>query len=459
MKDEALYPTQGGASTRTFAVAWMLGTFLAFLIFGDTSDLAAPVLLTVFVSFATGAWLLGYQWGLRSFPWADVTKMYTQNLGRTDAHIRSAKRWIAASGAYFFAYGLLMLEAYGATLNTFWLTVTKPGDAYAAKFELVEELSVRSGQTLLQVLILLSVFQLALAPLVTYFWRDIGWLLRILATAGASVYVAFFLYIGTMQGLGYLLAGVLAGVLARRLRTQAQSTRGTRPLRAWLIVAFAVGAFALYMINAQSARLDTFEVRDRFQPNPLIEAVAGREFARGAAVLAHYPTHGYRGLAYNLETPFEWTMGRGSSRAIDSYWEQYLGTTVLRETYPLRTQERTGWPGLQSWTTVYPWLASDLSFPGVVAAMIFMGRWTARMWIRSAHFHDPLALMLFSQLVLFVIFIPANNQVLISRPALLGVTSCLLLYFLREFIWRRHPRDRYATSSSEPVATAAITAS
>jgi hypothetical protein len=442
----------GQYATAKFAATWMIGTFLTFLTFGDTGDLAAPLLLVLFVSLATAAWIFGYQWGLRTFPWEDVTRTYRGNGRDLAVQTCSARRWIAGSSVYFLVYGLLMLEAYGATFDGFWIAATNPGDAYAAKFELVEQLSVRSGQTLLQVLILLSIFQLALAPLVTYFWSEIGWTLRIFAIVGATMYAAFFFYIGTMQGLGFMLAGFLAGLLGRNRRSGSSggTARRSGRLQKWLLVGVATGGFALYMINAQSARLETFEVRDRFQANPVVESIAGRDFARGAAVLVHYPTHGYRGLAYNLETPFAWTMGRGSSRAVDSYWEQYIGTTVLADTYPLRTQERTGWQGLQSWATVYPWLASDLTFPGVVVVMAFIGRWTARMWIRSASFHDPLALMLFSQLVLFVIFIPANNQVLISRPALLGVSTCVFLYFAREFVWRRRVTSRSQTIHLAP---------
>lgn len=424
------------ASTRTLAIGWMLGTFAAFLLLGDTSDLPAPLLLFLYVSLASGAWAAGYRWGIRSFPWHTAANNYTRHGKDWFANLGLARKWIVASGIYFVAYGFLMLQSYGATPQSFWKAIAEPGESYAAKFEIVEDLSQQSGQTLLQVLILLSVFQLALAPLTTYFWSSLGTTLRVLALVGASVYVAFFLYIGTMQGIGYLLAGVLSGILARDSTTNETTTpkRGQRKRR-WMFAVLTISAFSLYMINAQSARLETFEVRDKFQPNPLVESFAGRDFARGAAVLVHYPTHGYRGLAYNLETPFAWTMGRGSSRALDSYWAQYLGESVLRDTYPLRTQERTGWLGLQSWATVYPWLASDMSFPGTLFLMIFLGRWTARMWVRSSKFHDPLALMLFSQLILFVIFIPANNQVLISRPAFIGVASCVFLYLAREIAW------------------------
>lgn len=447
-------------SPMKLGVWWMLGTFVAWWLFGDTSGLDDKVLLCSFIGAATLIWTLGYVHGVRTFPWDALCARYGDPAENEARQVHSARMWLWASGIYFLLYSYSMLTLYGGTLSTFWEVAQHPGDAYAAKFDIIESLTTQTGNTLLQVLILASLLQLPLGPLVGYFWGQLPLTLKVTAVAGFTAYVGFFLYIGTLQGLGFLLIGLIAGLLARqhRVTTEGALKRGRGVGRgSRVLMAASLTAFSLYMINAQADRLNIFDVKDRFQPNPTVEALAGRDFARGLAVVVHYPTHGYRGLALNLDTAFSdptaWTEGRGSSRAVDSYWEQYVGGSAFDETFPALTEKRTGWSATTSWATVYPWLASDFSWPGVLILMFFLGRWTARMWLRSVSFHDPLALMLFSQLALFVAFVSVNNQVLISRPALLAVAAAWGLYFVREltFSSRERRARREVLTQSPPL--------
>lgn len=434
----------------TLGVAWMLGTLVCFLWFGNTEELSL-VLLVVFAVCATAAWALGYAWGVRAFPLARLQERFggEENQAR---HARAAAKWVLASGVYYALYGYSLLVLYGATSATFWEVVKNPGSAYAAKFATIDSLSAETGHPLLQLLILCSVFQLALAPLLTFFWGSLPLSIRAVGMLGMASYVAFFLYIGTMQGLGFLLVGLMSGLIAKRWRPGATKRQASR-YRRWITLALVlfISAFSVYMINAQADRLDTFSVTDRFEPNEHVEEIFGREFARGLAVFLEYPTHGYRGLALNLDAPFEWTGLRGSSRAVDSYWQQFFGESVFEKTYPARTERATGWSATIVWSTVYPWLASDFTYPGTIILMLLIGRWTASMWFRSTIFHDPLALMLFSQLMLFVLFVPVNNQVLISQPAFNAVVQCVLLFWFRD-LFRRRPKDPDEDPEEDPEA-------
>lgn len=426
---------KGATRPLRLGVYWMMGTFGGYLAIGDKGSVAL-VLLTTFVGLATLAWAVGYRWGVRSFPFDDP-RVRSAGPGRNDRrNVRYARRWVWASGIYFILYGYSLLVAYGATPASYLEVIRNPGRAYAAKFELVEGLSTQTGNTLLQALILLSLLQLPLGPMMGFFWTELSLRARAAAIMGFLTYVGYFLYIGTLQGLGFLLIGVIAGVLARqtwqaRAVTKRKLSRARR--RARLVISVGLAVFTIYMANALSERLEVFDVHNKYLANPVVASVVGEDFARGLAVVAHYPTHGYRGLALDLERPFVWTEGRGSSRAIDSYWEQYFGNSVFENTYPARNETVTGYSATIHWSTVYPWLASDLTFPGVIALMLLLGRWTASMWLRTVLFRDPIALMLFSQLALFIAFISVNNQVLISRPSLLAVVSCVMLYCGREF--------------------------
>jgi hypothetical protein len=420
----------------------MLGTFFAYLSLGDTSGVENLPELVLFVGLATSAWAVGYRHGIYTFPMKAFCGRYGDDPDANEQrHSRSARRWVWASGIYFIIYGGALLALYGATPEKFWRTVTKPGEAYAAKFETIEGLTTQATNPLLQVLTLSAILQLPLAPLLGYFWGQLSNAVRLAAVLGCASYVAFFLYIGTLQGLGFLLIGLLAGLLARRHRPDVDHVKAKRSRRrATALIGIGLALFGIYFANAQADRLQVFEVKEtqRFKPNPYVEAVVGHDLARGLRVVVHYPTHGYEGLAYNLETaleePFLWTEGRGSSRGVDSYWDQYFGESVLKDTYMGHTEVRTGWSATIAWATVYPWLASDFTWPGTLILMLFIGRWTARMWLRTIAFHDPLTLILFSQLALFVAFVSINNQLLISRPALVAVASVVALHLARETV-------------------------
>lgn len=436
------------------AVGWMLGTFAAYLLLGDTSGLDDLHILALWVALATLAWTVGYRHGVATFPLAALQERYGRDPELADGQGESARRWIVVSSIYFIIYSLALLKLYGATPSTFREVIFHPGAAYQAKFDSIDNLATTP---LLQALTLASLLQLPLGPLLGYFWDRLTLAMRAVALFGLGAYVAFYLYIGTLQGMGFLLIGLVAGLLAKRHRVDVDHVRAKRSRRRLnALIGIGLATFGVYFTNAQADRLQTFDVKEsqRFKPNPHVEAIVGHDLARGLQVVVHYPTHGYRGLAYNLDTamdePFLWTEGRGSSRAVDSYWEQHTGRSVLLETYPGVTEKRTGWPATTNWATVYPWLASDFTWPGTLLLMLFIGRWTARMWLRSIVFHDPLALMLFSQLALFVAFISINNQLLISRPALIAVVSCVALHLWREVAGSRltaRPTSRGTRSS------------
>jgi hypothetical protein len=106
----------------------------------------------------------------------------------------------------------------------------------------------------------------------------------------------------------------------------------------------------------------------------------------------------------------------------------------------MRTEYRTGWPAGQYWATIYPWLASDLTYPGVVVFMVLFGWLFARMWVEGAMKRDTLALIIFGQLAIVVAYIPANNQLGVSRPTTIGLITLAAMYCVRAVLRRNGGR-------------------
>ncbi|GGO92494.1 hypothetical protein GCM10011584_29030 [Nocardioides phosphati] len=407
---------------------WLLGTYFLFLILGDTENLTNGPKLAVFVFAATGFLALGYVLSMKA-----RIGTYDPSVDLPEFPGRGAQFLVLASALYYLAYGVSYLREYSvASVPAILTSLADPGGAYAAKFATYERQNASEASNgVIQLITIAAVFSAPLLPFLVVYWRRLPVALRIFSVIAVCAYSSFFLAIGTLVGLGNLLIFLAVGVAVARARG-AVAARTLGQQRSVIALALVLIAFAAYMSYNQSQRLIQFGNASAFEPNPIVASVFGDSFGRGASVTMFYPTHGYRGLAYNLDTPFHWTKGRGASRALDSYLAQYgMGATASRDTYPARTEARTGWPSGTYWATIYPWLASDLTFPGAALFMILVGWWFARWWFEALVYGSRLSLLLVAQAATLIAFVPANNALGISRGSLICVATLLACYAIR----------------------------
>lgn len=404
------------------AFGYLGGTFLLFLMVGQT-DLVRDMLgLTTFVAFTLVFFAGGYLLRIRKYgaPRPEVA-----------GPVRTPVGWIRASALYYALYGLTLLSVYGAgNPSDVFAAISSPGTAYLAKFEIFEQQTASGASNpMIQALTLIAVFYTPLIPFAVLFWPRLRPSLRVAVCVSAGIYIASFLFIGTLKGIGDLLVFFFASYLIRTVWLGRAGQKERRRLVA--LTVFGALTFVGYMAYNQSQRIQEVGIESRFQPNPVVASVVGNELASGLAVVAFYPTHGYVGLAYNLDTPFQWSNGLGASRALDSYWTQYVGGKGASESaYPFRTEARTGWPAGMYWSTIYPWLASDITFPGAVAFMGLLGWFYARFWYEAAFKHSLLSVLLFVQLTMLVFYIPANNQIGLARTSLIAFVCLTLTYVM-----------------------------
>lgn len=400
------------------SLGYLIATFILFLGVGNVERIPNLWNLVLFLGLAWSMLWLGF----KLYKPAVATPKFRSN-GRLLNVI------VSFAGLHYFFYGVVHLQLYGmGSPGQILAGMTDPGGSYLQKFEAAESLrlgAVVSPAT--QLLTLTSILALPLVPLAIIHWRRLTFWTKAIGIAGLMSYSAFFLAIGTMKGLGDTIAFAVAGFLIVYVQRGPGDTK--RRIGSVLAVVASLLAFLIYMSVNQSDRARLVGIEDRFEPSPLISSIVSEEFALGVAVTAFYPTHGYEGLALNLTQDFVWTMGRGSSRALDSYVTQYLDRpSVFASTYPARTEVTTGWPALMNWTTIYPWLASDFTFLGAALLMLPLGWLLAKTWFESVTRKDPVAAVLFAQLVLLIVYIPANNQIGTGRASLIAAAILLVLY-------------------------------
>jgi hypothetical protein len=432
------------------SLAWLIGTYLLFLVVGQVEQVTNLERLTVFISCTVAAFTIGYLLKMRKLAGRVAGPAPASE---TLSEERMIRRVTLLSGIYFVALALLLLTTTGATGPSSVLnSLLSPGDAYIARIRLDRQQAAEQKVFGLQILTLFSVLYTPLIPFLILYWRRIGLATRSIGISGILLLASYSLYIATLKGLGDLLVFFVVSILVLAFGNWRENVKSSRLLLTWI----AVGTLILgaYMAYNQADRVRAFGSEGRFPANPVLSELTTESFARGLSVVAFYPTHGYLGLAKNLELPFEWASGRGSSRALDSYLAQYLGDEgVLAQTYPGRTEVATGWPAGELWSTIYPWLASDLTFPGAVFFMGIVGWWLARLWFEAAYQRSKLSLLLLSQVVILILFVPANNQVGITRTSLIAFISLCALYAIKSLRSRpglgRQTSRRFSSRSEQ----------
>ncbi|WP_375429858.1 hypothetical protein [uncultured Friedmanniella sp.] len=454
MPQAALPPAQVARGSRSLtlplrlSVVWLAGTYVLFVLFGAVAEVANLGRLTAFVAGTILSFSFGYLLKARSYA-ARPLPLPPAEL--SPAQTKQVRALALLSALYFATYGLSLLVEYGfRSPGAVLAALLDPGHAYLAKFEVyAAQEALGTKNPVVQVVTLVAVLSAPLVPFLILYWRQLSVPIKVLGFVGLGLYVSYFLAIGTLSGLGTVL--IFAGVSMMVAKARSRHLTGRRRPGLTVAVALAVAVFVGYMAFNQSARLTAVGVAGQWEPNPVVRTLVGDGLARGLTVVLSYPTHGYQGLAYNLETPFTWTHGRGSSVAVDSYLEQYgFGPSVYDTTYPRLTEARTGWPAGQRWSTIYPWLASDLTWPGAIAFMFVVGWWTARFWFESVVLRSKLALLLLCQLAVLILFVPANNQIGIGRPSMIAFTSLVVAYLLRGL----HRRLARSYASVSPTVTA-----
>ena len=193
--------------------------------------------------------------------------------------------------------------------------------------------------------------------------------------------------------------------------------------------------FVVYFILSTSLRVEayggSFDDHLISKDNWIIR-LFGIEAGSGVLKLFNYFSHGYKGLNYCLQMPFEWTYGYGGAMGLDSYISQYLHVpSQLDNTYPVRMEMVYNYSGLQSWPTAFPWWASDLSFPGVVVFMYFIGRFMCVLLRDALSKSDTFSAVMFSYFFIMIACLPLNNQLMQTRPTFLTTTALLIIWLFR----------------------------
>ena len=149
-------------------------------------------------------------------------------------------------------------------------------------------------------------------------------------------------------------------------------------------------------------------------------------------LLTGYLSAGYYGLSLCLSIPFKWTYCLGTSYSVMVIANRIFGVPfMLEETYPLRMEAETGYAAMSKWHTVFPWVASDFTFPGSLLVFYLVARVYATTWVEAIRDRNPVSILFFCVLTLGMVFVPANNQLMIAPDSIIALWLLAFVWFLR----------------------------
>jgi hypothetical protein len=315
--------------------------------------------------------------------------------------------------------------------------LSDPGDAYANS-QFVRQIALPMIE---YVRISLGPLIGLLLPLTVFYWKQLKTRLRLLAAAGILGTVALFIAMGTNKAVAdtvllcpwMVFAGYKAGVLKLRSR------------RFWALFACGAVSFVLFLefFGLTVVNRSGSPVAARYFPGTGMAMDSENVLLRGlgegsSAVLAGldlYLTQGYYALSLSLREPFVPMFGLGNSMFLTRQAARLTANQhILSEPYPVRI-EKYGWDADRLWSSIYPWFASDVSFPGTILIVYYIGKLLALSWLDALTGMNPFAVVMFSQFLIMLFYFPANNQLLQSGEGFTAFWVTLLIW------WRTRQRS------------------
>jgi hypothetical protein len=317
--------------------------------------------------------------------------------------------------------------------------ISNPGEAYAQTYVLMNE---SAGLPLIEYIRILSgPLLIMLLPLTTFYWEYLTKKTRFLGITGILGTVALFLAMGTNKAVAdtvlllpwMVFAGYKAGVLHLKPRRVIVVSACTGAAFILFLAFFGVGMLAregspvaakFFPATQSTADPENFLVRNLGEIPTAV--VMGMDI---------YLTSGYYAVSLSLREPYVPMFGIGNSTFLSRQTARVIGDSgIPNRSYPVRI-EKYGWDSVGLWSTIYPWIASDVSFPGTILIVYLIGKLFALSWLDTLA-GNPFAVVLFAQLLIMLFYFPANNQLLQSGEGFTAFWVTLILW------WRsRRPNE------------------
>jgi hypothetical protein len=407
-------------------IAYLLST-IAIFVFGPVDwPIENWTTLIVFLSAVLGALWLGFRLGVQG--------------AAATTELRHWKRLVVIGSIATVV--LMFPAAFIYTGKMPWQIFEALQDQSEAYLELQRNLNLTTlDDRAALAVIRAAVAPLALAtiPLGIIHWRKLSSVLRVLVGAAILSNIVLSILRGTdreiadlvIVGFSAFLIVVARSLIGRKATLLSELKR--RRLLIFLAVAVFAIAAALFVDRKEQRVGDVDQVCVGDTPicanydRPLSDQLDDRaKFALSMSAL--YFGQGYYGLSLALAKDFQTTWGLGHSLALMSYYSAFKGNEDLYErSYTFRLRD-DGWSDLGQWSTMFPWIANDVGFPGVPFVVGLLGWIWGKSWKDAVFGKNEPAAIVFVFMMLMVFYMPANNQLTQTIDVYFAVVVWMLVW-------------------------------
>lgn len=280
--------------------------------------------------------------------------------------------------------------------------------------------------------ILLGPFLFLLLPLSVFYWQRLRWLVRALSAVAVLGFLAIYVAIGTNKAIAdfvllvpcLVVAGYLSGSL-RLNRTSKIIAIGSTVVAFFLFLIF-FGNTAVSRMRGEGQVSSFGRLGISADSNNFLVQILPEQQKPAAISLSSYLTQGYYALYLSLDEPFIPMFGVGNSFFLSHNAARITGIPEIEWTaYPMRLSR---WDGWGNWSSIYPWIASDVSFPGTLVVVFLIGRLFALSWLDTLEGRNPFAVGAFAQFLIMLFYFSANNQALQTGEAFTSFVGVLALW-------------------------------
>lgn len=381
-------------------------------------DVSNPVQLTAFLLAAQASMIVGYLYAWRFVKsWAPVG---VSELSRGAATERGDARSIRLLKiSVIIALAMLIptsLSRTGQALPSVIEGVVEAGASYNENYRRV---SAGNAYVVVEyVRIALSVFLVAVFPLLLVFWKNLAPHWRILSSVSVIGHLSFYLATGTNKGLADIL--ITAPWLLVLANWRNEGSFGVR--RNQIAALLALAAFALFFFSVGQEQREggvgsdgvynTGSGRIYADKDHPITSMLPDWATVGFESLSRYLCSGYYALSLCLGYETESTLGLGHSMFLARNADAVMGVDhFVWGSVPGVLETRTGYSMFGLWHSIYPWIASDVGLLGCILTMGAFSFLLAYGWGRCLNGAGSEWIIMVYLLLLLFYYIPANNQV------------------------------------------------
>lgn len=412
----------------------MLFTFLLFLsdIILWPVDANGMWMLSLFVVCIIFASYLGIYLGLNS-------KAFISS--RKNASGRKMVRHFSKISITLFIITLMAIFIYtGNSLGNIFELAIDPRLAYQKM--LAYEVEKGGGFYLYKTLsIIMAPLYYALIPLMVMRWKYLTRKQAFFGLLFVLGMILFSIFRGTDREIGELVILLVSVTLVRiTQKVRNGEFSAYQVLRVFFILIilflffFIVFSFRKYERLSGDLNFCVYNIACSNQ-NSIFHSFMSDEIFFSVSMLTSYLSQGYYGLYLTLGMEHCFTFFVGHSPFLVSVMDKLLSIDLYSCSL-MGQLNGVGWSDDYTWSTIYPWLANDISYYLVVPFIFLISMFLAITWKIGVLEDLFSAVMVFIFLFYGVIFSTANNQLAIA-PEIYTAFIVWIVIFIKDVKWKK----------------------